>query len=243
MRVSHLLTALALSATFASAASASVITVQNATFETPDHLSAQDYNNGAIPGWVESSDASNIGTMENDYTGGSDTTPTSPVVGLNDDQWLYIRASSSDTSNNVSQNVGTIDATQIYTLSLTLGHNFGTPVGDFIVGLYTDDGATFIPTISLAQKTNADVTFSHASGDPANTGIALATVTFDARAMPQYDGSNLYIYLSSSYTTETTRTLFDAVSLTAVPEPTSGALALLGLGGLAMLGRRRKQAA
>lgn len=227
------LAALALAAGLAPApAAAGVITVQNNSFE--------DGLTGWTAGGVTPADVTSVkASISWQY-------PLAPD-GTN---WLMINADQNQV-NDAWQKVGTVVADQTYTLTFTVGNsvvsNGAAPA--FYAGLYTDDGSGGIANTPLARISEADVTFTQVRPNGTNYNenkivIGDATVTYDASADPQNAGKNLYIYFASQPVWYT-HTLFDDVQLTssAAPEPATGVLALLGLGGLLIWPRRKRQSA
>ena len=207
-------------------ASGAVITVENASFED------------GLTGWTAGGAAA---------TEVSSTTITWQYPDVPDGtHWLMINAGAHHV-NYAWQQVGTVNASQTYTLTFTAGNSVvsNTSAPYFYAGLYTDDGIGGIANTPLAQISDADVTWTQVAPDDTQRDDIVtgnATVTFDASAAPQEAGKNLYIFFSSKPNGWYNHTLFDAVTLngTTVPEPASAAI-LLGLGGMGLLTGRGQQ--
>ena len=210
-----------------SVAQAASIAIVNHDFET-EVLADTDLNIGAVSGWVASgggiTGSFNPGTAF--FTNGNivDTAGTNGVIGTMDgDSALFIFESTGVTLTNTTTEA-VADGT-MYTLTVGVGgRDAGLSVfGGYLIELLDGDSV-------LASATSSTI--------PAAGTFADVTVNYTGQAS---DAGNLAIRLSSLDTTTVNRYVdFDNVRLeaTVVPEPSS--IALLGLGGLALILRRKK---
>lgn len=221
MKIKMQKTALALSALFTGAvligtAQAAPIPITNADFETGTGTN--------IPGWTIGPNTFLV--VEGSAFPLDDTTPT-------DSQFLTL--DSRGTPAEAYQSVATILPNTVYTLTFTVGRRVdnAAPPTDFDAGLYAGVGA--LPTDALDIISLSDVTLS--IGDP----LEVVQVVFNSGVDPSFNGQNLFVRAVDTSPQgagdPVLQTIFDDFALDAVPEP--GSLALLGLGGLCLLARRR----
>ena len=194
----------------------SVISAQAATVFSDSFGEWSSYTTAA--GWTEAPGS----PFETGFYGPGNYDGENPNGGANENANVFMGTTSSGTSGGYTDTlIGAFVANTDYTVSLYLAgvrSGVSTVNGSYTIALLADNVA--IETLTVSQSTIAadklaleSFTFNHAE---TNTGQDIAiSITYTGR-----------------YGT------IDEVTLTAVPEPSSAAL--LGLGGLALILRRRK---
>ncbi|MBX2850282.1 MAG: PEP-CTERM sorting domain-containing protein [Phycisphaeraceae bacterium] len=224
---SNLLAATFATALLAGSAAAAPITVTNFSFETPD-ITNQNVT-GVPTGWTAPNGATGIKYRDNfaDLV----------TAGIPDgNQWGLITFTASNKDVTLAQDTGvTIVEGVTYTLTVAVGEQFNQAAVVDIARIFLY-GATTGDTAAFAVTDNIDLI---GAGD--DSAWADFEVSFTATAGQA--GESLVIGLGSGSnianggTGFNSNVAFDNVRLEAVPEP--GSLALLGLGGLCVLHRRR----
>ena len=212
-------TRLAALAGLALTASANAAVIVNPSFEVDD-VADGGFTNGLATGW----DTVGTSTGTQDFTAGQVPQPT------DGEQHGVVSFQSTSLSQVTSH---TISSGLTYTLTVDVGQvsNFsGSEATIFLFG-----GTTGIAT----PLSNTNGTAEQAGVAPGSGAYLLnQTVTYTALASSDpFEGEQIGI---GFYNSVGTQTLFDNVRLdiVAVPEPSSAAL--LGLGGFALILRRRK---
>lgn len=212
-------------------AMAAPIAVVNHSFETDDVSGlANQLNADIVPtGWSEYDDGRNNATAGNArglvYHGPGPSVIADTGLGQNDGSQSFFTA-----QRDILQVLGaTLQANTTYTLTVAIGDRdldgAGGDPGDPIInlGYGATGGANILLSIdSTGQPAQVDGGWVDWSG------------TFSTGASPAGEGQALRIELTNG----TNVGWFDNVRLDASPVPEPGSLALLGLGGLALLRRR-----
>lgn len=213
------------------------VTITNGDMEDNTLVNSGDFQSTAPTGWIQATGAPGgtvVGVMGDTRISVPDDT-----TALGHFSWLYIGG----LDNEAGQSIGditshlgvTIRITYDFTRRATEGTNW-----NHRIRLYAGDGtgytaasATADPNASLSDSFLAEGTGTN-SGAPAGS---FASNTVDLTLPSSYTGSLDQLYLSFK-NRNGGQFLMDDVTVTAVPEPSS--VALLGLGGLALILRRRK---
>jgi len=186
-----------------------------------------------------------INTLHEQSTLGWTVDPTVFVVGdefdgvfadaPDGDQWVSLASNSA-----VYQQVGTVDPGLVYSLSIVVSDRSDdiTP-GAFDFGLWADTNGNGLFETKLGVRD--ETTLTGIVDDNGVADIQSASVTFYGDALPAgvTAGDPMYIALRNTEPFEgTTQVAFDQVRLTTAPVPEPTAIALVGMGGLALFGRR-----
>jgi hypothetical protein len=219
----------------AASSNAATVSIGNHSFEDATNTSWQLSSNGSTP---------TNPVRSNTSTSGKHDTPPDGT------DWAH--HSNGGSNHDIYQVLGaTLAANTTYTLTVDVGdrsdHSPGTPLLRLGTVSDTDDGTTgdliandFYGESLLTGMIVANTTpFNNETGDPGNTTDGWETwiTTFTTGASPTGLGDALRVELEN---TGGVQAVFDNVRLdaSAVPEPST--TALIGLGGLALILRRRK---
>ena len=220
---------LGIAAAMVTCASAAVTAVSNGSFETFTGSSTSYPYGDVTGGWIYAGTpdtASVLAPLDESLA----TNPNTPFGST----WLLVDSRSDP--ETITQGLGTIVADETLTISALIGSVATAGLADFEIGLYRSNtiGGGTADTL-IHSLTLADVT------DPGNLGTFAATST-GYTVVSGDVGMDLFIRIRStdpqSGGAGVEQTLIDNVNVIAVPEPSS--TALLGLGGLALILRRRK---
>ncbi len=209
----------------AGTAQAATISVTNHSFETGPFSSGK--TSGTPSGWTKYDNGSvsrNDAVKAHDYDGGLDPRPDASAHNLFLNGW------------DVFQVLGTtLEANMIYTLTVDVGDRGDTPHGEPVVQF--GYGATHSTNVLATANTT-----SHTTPDD---GWETWVLTFETGSSPAGLGEDLRIELIANGQSDAQnfQPQFDNVLLdgTAVPEPSTFALAALGSLGLLGWGRRRRR--
>jgi hypothetical protein len=216
----------------APSASSAVITPINGSFEAPDVAGS---STATVPDWATFGfpDRSRI--------------QDGPVMAnIDGDQFLVLDDRVTVGEVGVFQGLGAIEADHVYTLEIKVGRRSDLDApGQFTFGLYTGvSNGGFTPGNAVVAESNA----TDVSGDTLlevidnNAGTLIdRTLTFDTTNgnNAALVGQNLFVRMAitgGSGPGNADQLVFDAVTVTVVPEP--GSLTLSGLGADALLDRR-----
>lgn len=210
--------------TATSASAATVITVVNSSFESPDVGTGFS---ATVTGWT----TDGVRSLTQGMLSGD-------IPATDGDQILILDARQSGSSGLAGwafQEVSTISVGDTYTLDLSvIGRSAVGRPANYEYGLYAGatGAANFTDLIGVATQDQTDDSLS---------GESIETEQIVWNSTGHTGGTELYVgmrVLSLHSGGSTTQVGFDGISLTAVPEPSS--TTLLGLAGLALILRRRK---
>ena len=217
MRTRQFMTAaLMTSLTFAAAntTQAAIVSPTNGGFESPD---ASAFG-AVIDDWTQ---AGNTGVV--DGNGGTN------YPGLATNQWAVIFSNPNGTTGSIEQSVGTVDAgSTIYRLTFDQSQN----------ALGGDLGASALTEVEiLVDGVVVDSYDSTANIPDQGEGVSneIFDFTLDTAVVGIDAGDDVTVRFTADV--DGGQWVFDNVEIAVIPEP--GSLALLGLGGLLMLRRRR----
>ncbi len=214
-------------------AHAAPITVQNPSFESPvtsDYVSI----NGGLPGWSAPAD---VNTYLINKTGPSGITATN-VTG---NQFLFFEPYFDGGNSYVYQNTSQAFAAGTYTLSVDIGYGLGgaTDGGNATANfqLLSYDGSSYNYTVGAAATTVSAATLAGHNGN-----LLAYTYTLNLNGTESFIGDDVVIFLQAQTTTPGNwqNVSYDNVRLnfTPIPEPSSVAMLLGGIGTLTLLRRR-----
>jgi hypothetical protein len=225
-------------------ANAGFISVSNSSFESP----ITNYSTGPISGWGQYQ-AGGTNTNPN-FTGLVNPSQHFPgQIGPTPDgsQAAYSTTNfwggpGSGTYSSLATRIGQLVTGDTYTLSVYVGHLSGTPFGNFSLQIgYDPSGVPAAPTNFLFARSD----FGTLPGATFNTNLIpppgtweLETVSGTFHGSPTADGFG-YISLVG-YGGNGDTVLFDKVSVSAVPEPSTWAMLILGFAGIGFMAYRRK---
>ena len=199
----------------ASSNAATMITILNHSFEDATNTSWQIESNGSTA--IKTTSGVIASAAHDTPPDGSDT----------------INHSNGQSSHQAYQVLGaTLTANTTYTLTVDVGDRTDLDPGGPVLRLGT--GTTYGANL-LAGTVVSDTTPVNGAG--ASDGWETWITTFTTGATPTGLGDALRVELRNDATTQA---LFDNVRLDASPVPEPSTTALLGLGGLALILRRRK---
>ena len=203
---------------FATAASGALIGLNNASFENGN-------NSGFVTNFTDWSEEGNVYEQPD----GNSNFPDAPDGG----SWLLLYEG--DGSDAVYQQFGSFEANEQYDLTFTLGErNDGSAPFEGVIFEVRANGGTTSDTL-LATSGNILPTFTD------HTFTDTITLTPDQGVVSE--GTPLYLRIQGGDVGGTSRSdeVVDNLSMTEsiIPEPAS--LLLLGLGGVALLGRRNRR--
>ena len=215
----------------AGSAHAAITGFTNADFE--DGIGNQN-----IPGWFDF------------QSGNGDLVQSDAPAAVPDDPngsgWLNIVDSGGVDGTGAYQAFGTRDATDLaYTFNFNVAERSDADFNDLIISLYYDGSGTATPADGTTPAA-AGLLLADSRPFDFNVGVdgpATGTASITLNASTVGVGDTVYLAFASvdqipSGTVGSQQALIDDVTVTAVvPEPAS--LALVGLGGLCLLGRRR----
>lgn len=218
---------LSLASAMALSASAALTAVSNGSFETFTG-SSTTYPYGVVTdGWVY---AGTPGTA-------SVLAPLSETLGtapLTPDGVTWLLVDSRSDPQTITQSLGTIIGGENLTIEALIGSVTNAALADFEIGLYRSLLGSGTADQVLLTLTNSDFTAPALGGTVAASSASYLTAGLD-------NGEELFIRIRSTDPqaglNSVEQTLIDSV-VVSVPEPSS--TALLGLGGLALILRRRK---
>ncbi len=226
----HVLVGAVSIAAFASLSQAAAITVPGGDFENvtagPSSSTVGQLNNSS-PNWVGVAGPNGglVGTLEvlGETIGGSANPNfnsgfySSADLSANGHYIGFTQGAGTTYSNTLTN---TYAANSVYTLAALVGNSYESPGGNYTFNLADDLGTVYATTTGAfpAGNTTVPVSFS-----------------FDTGTNPLAVGHTIKIeYVAGANGTQS----FDNVTLNVVPEPAS--LSLLALGGMTLIGRRRK---
>ena len=194
------------------------IVVTNGGFELPNLAAGGSQgvgNGGTLGNWT----FAGAGDAAYLYT---ETTPNPDFAAADGDQYMLMRNIYAD--SKLYQGVGTIADTTENDITLNFSYSGRLNHGDsgFTIGLY--DAAT---------GGNALATFSHTNTDK-DTWHSDSVTALDVTV-----GTTVYVRMTTAGGGSGKEMYFDALSVSAVPEPAT--MSLLGIGGLLALVRRRRK--
>ena len=144
--------------------------------------------------------------------------------------WLLV--DSRTVGQYIFLDVGTINLGQQLTLSALIGRQQNVGLSDFELALYRSDGNSGTPDVMLTGIVRDDVPVLAPQGS--------VTMSANYTALAADAGETLFVRigaLSGTSTNPVFQTLIDNVDVTVIPEPST--VALIGLGALGLLRRRR----
>jgi hypothetical protein len=227
------------------AAHAAVVAPSNADFETGSGPFGSAPNQAQVTDWFEENDD---GTDAGDdafaeVLQNEDANSNIPAD-ADGTYWLNLAVKDSISIPAVYQQIGTFNTGDLTTLRLSadLGDRSNQPFGDVtftIASTTSDSGAadgTLLSTLPVYELLGAASFDFTESGSPSTA----STGDFDINIGGADDGDLLWLRISAAddESGSESQNLVDDITVTAVPEPAS--LALLGLGGLCLIGRRRR---
>ncbi|NWK56557.1 PEP-CTERM sorting domain-containing protein [Verrucomicrobiaceae bacterium N1E253] len=211
--------------------------ITNSDMEINTLTGSGDFKTTAPTDWIQATGVS--GTVG--VIGDTRTSVTDDTTAPEHFAWLHLQGINNEAGQSIGDITSNLGQTIRITYDLTRRTNEGTN-WNHRVRLYAGDGTGYTaasdtadPNADLSDAFLAEVTGAN-SGAPANT---FESKTVDVTLPSTYTGSLDQLYLSFKNRAGTTAQLhFDDVTVTVIPEPSSSAL--LGLGGLALILRRRK---
>ena len=229
-RLSSIALATALLGTVSTTHAASIAVI-NSSFESPV---TSDYVNinGGLPGWSAPASV-NTYVVKN----GGLVSFTSGVTG---NQALFFEPYADGGNSYVYQNTGEAFAAGTYTMTVDIGYGLGfaTDGGDATANfqLLSYDGSTYNYSVGAATTVSAATLAGH------NGNLLAYTYTLNLDGTESFIGDDVVIFLQAQTTTPGTfqNVSYDNVRLdfTAIPEPSSVAMLLGGIGALTLLRRR-----
>ena len=216
MRRMTMMLMLSVAVLLVAATAQAAIVLQNGGFELPNLTagSEQGVGSGATLGnWTRPT-----GTDVSYYY--TETTPNPDFAAVDGDQYMLMR----NLGGVLYQGIGTVaDGTENdITLNFSYSGRAGHGDSPFTIGLY--DAATGGNALATFSHTNTDKDTWH-SGSVTALDIAV--------------GKTVYVRMTAGNAGSGKEMYFDALSVSAVPEPAT--MSLLGIGGLLALVRRRRK--
>jgi hypothetical protein len=231
-RLSSIALATALLGTVSTTHAASIAVI-NSSFESP--VTSNYVNiNGGLPGWSAPADV-NTYVVKN----GGLVSFTSGVTG---NQALFFEPYADGGNSYVYQNTGEAFAAGTYTMTVDIGYGLGfaTDGGNATANfqLLSYDGSSYNYSVGAAATTVSAATLAGHNGN-----LLAYTYTLNLDGTESFIGDDVVIFLQAQTTTPGIwqNVSYDNVRLNyvaAVPEPSSVAMLLGGIGALTLLRRR-----
>ena len=231
-RLSSIALATALLGTVSTTHAASIAVI-NSSFESP--VTSNYVNiNGGLPGWSAPADV-NTYVVKN----GGLVSFTSGVTG---NQVLFFEPYADGGNSYVYQNTGEAFAAGTYTMTVDIGYGLGfaTDGGNATANfqLLSYDGSSYNYSVGAAATTVSAATLAGHNGN-----LLAYTYTLNLDGTESFIGDDVVIFLQAQTTTPGIwqNVSYDNVRLNyvaAVPEPSSVAMLLGGIGALTLLRRR-----
>ena len=230
-RLSSIALATALLGTVSTTHAASIAVI-NSSFESPVTSNYVNINAG-LPGWSAPADV-NTYVVKN----GGLVSFTSGVTG---NQALFFEPYADGGNSYVYQNTGEAFAAGTYTMTVDIGYGLGfaTDGGNATANfqLLSYDGSTYNYSVGAAATTVSAATLAGHNGN-----LLAYTYTLNLDGTESFIGDDVVIFLQAQTTTPGTfqNVSYDNVRLnfTAIPEPSSVAMLLGGIGTLTLRRRR-----
>ena len=226
--------------TLALASSASAaLSITNGGFE--DTTVADDASDTSVTSWFEEAEGASLGAFVFNPSATIEPNTPSPVG----NNWLEL-ISDPGVGGVVYQQIDNFVANQTITISMLVGNRNRSPnpqLGDTDYAVELWAGGTVGSAATGTSLTALGATMIDTSGTVAIVGNGLSeTKSFDLDTGIGFTGSDA-VWLRITQVAKPTFgannvVLFDEITATSVPEPST--TALLGLGGLALILRRRK---
>ena len=214
------------------------VTITNGDMENNTLTNSGDFKTVAPVGWIQATGVSGtFGAIGDTRTSVTDDTTTP-----SDYTWLHLQVINNEGGQKIGDILPHLGMVIEVTYDVTRRTNEDDGNWNHRVRLYAGTGGAYAassdtadPNASLSDDFLAEVIGGN-SGAAAGT---FETKTIQLTLPATYTGSHTELYLSfKNRAGDTAQLHFDDVSVVAIPEPTSAAL--LGLGGLALMLRRRK---
>lgn len=213
------------------------VSITNGDMELNTLAGSGDFVTAAPTGWIQATGVSGtLGAIGEDRTSVTDDTTAPAHIA-----WMHLQGINNEAGQAIGDIIPNLGLTIQITYDLTRRTNEGTN-WNHRVRLYAGDGTGYTAFSDTADPDSdlSDAFLAEVTGG--NAGAA--TNTFESKTVEltlpsTYTGPLDQLYLSFKNRAGTSAQLhIDDVTVTVVPEPSSAAL--LGLGGLALILRRRK---